>query len=43
MFYAVSILVVVDLAHRPAFVQSNGGSGYVFQSLLSWISPIGIP
>jgi len=37
----VSILVVVDLAHRRGEVAMTSAKTAVFQSLLSWISPIG--
>jgi len=37
----VSILVVVDLAHRRGSPFNERRAAAVFQSLLSWISPIG--
>jgi len=39
--WRVSILVVVDLAHRPGVRSPIAVAQVGFQSLLSWISPIG--
>ena len=37
----VSILVVLDLGHRPLTIPGGPTGGVVFQSLLCWISVIG--